>query len=179
MGLPGHTADDAALISSAQAGDSAAFAQLFDRYYSMIHAFSYRLCLSSADADDIAQDTFVRAARALGGFRGGDFRSWLFRIASNTSRDLRRGQMRRTRATDAMAVEVESASNVRRADLAPIHEALLKLPEEHRQAVALVYMEGMTHSEAARVLNCAETTISWRLYRARRQLRAELSPSRR
>ncbi len=62
--------------------------------------------------------------------------------------------------------------------MTPIHEALRMLPDEQREAVALVYMEGLNHAEAARVLNCAETTISWRLFRARRQLRVELAKHR-
>jgi RNA polymerase sigma-70 factor (ECF subfamily) len=174
MVLPGQPADDAALISSAQAGETAAFSELFERYYEMVHALCHRLCLNSSDADDVAQETFVRAARALDRFRGGDFRCWLFRIATNSSRDLHRTMARRREMAE-MAEEWQRERADRGLDPAPVREALASLPEALRAVVALVYMEGLNHAEAARVLGCAETTVSWRLFRARRQLRAILS----
>ena len=66
---PTETADEARLIEEAVLGSTSAFTQLFNRYYPMIHAFAYRLSLCPAEAGDIAQDTFVQAARALDGFR--------------------------------------------------------------------------------------------------------------
>src|SRR5690606_11086351 len=77
-----ESSDDAALIEGALSGEEAAFAALFDRYYAAIHAFAYRLALCAGEADDIAQDTFVQAARALPGFRrDASFKNWLYTIA--------------------------------------------------------------------------------------------------
>ena len=63
----------------------------------------------------------------------------------------------------------------RRADFGPVHEALAVLAEDMRHAVVLVYYEGMNHAEAAGILGCAETTVSWRIFRAKRQLKRLLS----
>jgi RNA polymerase sigma-70 factor (ECF subfamily) len=177
MPFPGPVADDTALISAARQGEVAAFAQLFDRYYAMIHAFAWRLSCRAADADDIAQETFIKAARALPTFRGGDFRSWLYRIAANSARDLHREAARRTRMESEATEQMLSDSEARPADAAEVSDALARLPGELREAVVLVYLEGLNHAEAARVLGCAETTVSWRLFRARRQLKALLSRS--
>lgn len=174
---PEPAADDASLIAAARAGGSAAFERLFEHYYAMIHAFAYRLCGCSADADDLAQETFIKAARGLAGFRGGDFRSWLYRIAANCARDLQRGAARRARLESA-AAEQGWAENAEGPGVrAAIHEALAALPLEHRAAVTLVYFEGLNHAEAARVLGCAEATVSWRLFRGKRQLKTALSRS--
>ena len=177
MLLPGPAADDSALISAALRGEAAAFEQLFDRYYAMIHAFAYRLCARAADADDIAQETFIKAARALATFRGGDFRSWLYQIAANSARDLQRDLARRTRMESQATEQMLSDSETRSGGAAEVCDALAGLPPNHRETVVLVYFEGLNHAEAARVLGCAETTVSWRLFRAKRQLRALLSRS--
>lgn len=174
MDFPAEAADDATLIASARAGESAAFAQLFDRHYAMIHAFAYRLCLTGADADEIAQETFIKAARGLADFRGGNVRSWLYRIATNTARDLHRAATRRERLTTGAAEQAWIESSTRPADLTAVRDALAALPLDQRSAVVLVYLEGLNHAEAARVSGCAETTISWRIFRAKRQLRALL-----
>jgi RNA polymerase sigma-70 factor (ECF subfamily) len=83
--------------------------------------------------------------------------------------------MARRREMAEMAEEWQRERADRGLDPAPVREALASLPEALRAVVALVYMEGLNHAEAARVLGCAETTVSWRLFRARRQLRAILS----
>ena len=175
MHSPGAAADESALISAARDGEAESFAQLFDRYYTMIHAFSFRLCGRAADADDIAQETFIKAARALGGFRGGDFRSWLYRIAANCARDFHRDAARRARLEEQSAEEWRTESEGRGGDVAAVAEALAGLAPDHREAVVLVYYEGLNHAEASRVLGCAETTVSWRLFRAKRQLKSLLS----
>jgi RNA polymerase sigma-70 factor, ECF subfamily len=170
---PAADDDDATLITAARAGEAGAFAQLFDRYYPMIHAFAYRFCLHGADADDIAQETFIKASRSLQTFRGGDLRSWLFRIAANAGRDLHRERSRRTRLHAEAGEQLSAQRGPSDADA--VETALAALPLEQRQAVALVFMEGMNHAEAARAAGCAETTISWRIFRAKRRLKGLLS----
>lgn len=165
--------EETILIERAVAGDAAAFSELFNRYYSMIHAFAYRLCFDKADAQDVAQDTFVKVARSLGSFRKeSSFKHWLYRIALNTTHDRNRSRSRLGEAVEEFAVE--SSSPGRPADFTAVHEALGGLPEDLRQAVTLVYLEGMSHSEAARVLRCAETTVSWRIFKAKRRLKKAL-----
>jgi RNA polymerase sigma-70 factor, ECF subfamily len=177
MLVPDPAADDSALISAALQGKAAAFEQLFDRYYAMIHAFAYRLCLRAADADDIAQETFIKAARGLTTFRGGDFRSWLYRIAANSAWDFHRNVARRKQMESEATEQMLSDSEAPPGGASEVGDALASLPPNLREAVALVYFEGLNHAEAARVLGCAETTVSWRLFRAKRQLKALLSRS--
>ena len=74
-----------------------------------------------------------------------------------------------------MAEQMASANTARPADAAAVGEALARLPLDQRETVVLVYFEGLNHAEAARALGCAETTVSWRLFRAKRQLKTLLS----
>jgi RNA polymerase sigma-70 factor (ECF subfamily) len=166
--------DDNALVAAASNGDASAFASLFDRYHEMIRAFAYRLCLVPSDAQDIAQETFIKAARSLASFRGGSsFRTWLYRIATNAGRDWLRGKMRAQRLDAALANETPDAASA--GGHAAVAEALRALPENFREAIVLTFYEGMSHAEAARVLGCAETTISWRVFRAKHKLKQLLS----
>jgi len=161
------------LLLRAKDGDSEAFSELFERFYPMIHAFCYRSCLCPAQAQDLAQETFIKAARSIKQCRGGEhWQAWLYRIAVNAVRDWLRQKKRRERLDEALrdvAVESDNPAHERVAD------ALAALPRELRITVALVYEDGMSHAAAARALGCAETTVSWRLYRARRKLKTLLS----
>jgi len=174
---PAEAADDEAqLIADAAVGSAHAFTLLFNRYHPMIHAFAYRLSLCPAEAADIAQDTFIQAARALGGFRrDASFKNWLYTIAANKSRDRHRQRVRREKLTaDYTRLQAAEAGAPSDETAAAVREALAGLPLEMREAVTLVYYEGMNHAEAARVLGCAETTVSWRVFRAKQKLKQVL-----
>jgi RNA polymerase sigma-70 factor (ECF subfamily) len=166
------------LVCEARSGDSRAFELLFDRYYDMIHAFAYRLCLVETEADDIAQETFIRAARSLATFRGeASFKNWLYRIAHRVATDWARRAGRMNRREVELTAWMEIKAQARPADYAPVHAALRQLPRDWREALALVYFDEMSHAEAAHVLGCAETTVSWRIFRAKRALRKLLGGS--
>ena len=172
MRIGNEDVPEAQLVASARSGDVKAFEALFDRYYDMIHAFAYRVCLVETEADDIAQETFIRAARGLGAYRGAaSFKNWLYRIAHHALVDAQRQQARQRDKEANFAADLELRAAARTPDHAPVHAALRQLPPELREAVALVYFEEMNHREAAAAMACAETTISWRLFRARRALR--------
>ena len=171
------------LIQRAAQGDPEAFAVLFHRYHAMIHAFAYRLCLDSAEAQDLAQETFIRAARSLEGFAAAGkmdgFRAWLYRIALNAARDALRHRRRRQALGDEVAFRQTRKERGRAGEFAAVEKALASLQEDLRQTLVLVFYEGLSHAQAAAVLGCAETTVSWRVFRAKRQLRKKLAaPSR-
>lgn len=164
--------DDGILCERARDGCEQAFRALFDRHHGALHAFVFRLCLDASGAEDIVQDSFIKAARSLAGYRGeASFRNWLYRIAMNTTRDWQRAAIRRKQAAEEMSMNLNCATGERPSDFEPVQEALAALAEEMRHAVVLVYYEGMNHAQAARVLGCAETTVSWRIFRAKRQLK--------
>jgi RNA polymerase sigma-70 factor (ECF subfamily) len=158
---------DEVLVRKALSGDNAAFATLFDRHYEMIYAFAYKMCLNFHNAEDVAQETFIKAAQSLASLQSGFFKAWIHKIASNLVRDVFRKRARSLVAP----LDPEAFS----AELAPsfcgVREALDKLSFDLRQAVVLVFMEGMSHSEAGKILGCAESTVSWRLFVAKRKLR--------
>ncbi len=167
--------DDDQLCEKAQNGCEASFTLLFHRYYDALHAFAYRLCADAAGAEDIAQEAFIKAARHLSGFRReASFKSWLYRIALHATRDWQRGAVRRREAMETATKEAAFREPSHPYDFSPLHDALAGLREEYRHAVVLVFYEGMNHGEAAKVLGCAETTVSWRVFRAKRQLRQVL-----
>jgi len=172
MRIENEDVPEAQLVSGAKSGDAKSFELLFDRYYNMIHAFAYRVCLVETEADDIAQETFIRAARGIATYRGAaSFKNWLYRIAHNALVDWGRQAARHLDQQDRFAAEVESQAQARTRDYANVHSALKQLSPDLREAVALVYFEEMNHREAAEALGCAETTVSWRIFRAKRALK--------
>ena len=163
---------EAELVGRAQSGDSRSFELLFDYYYDMIHAFAYRVCLVETEADDIAQETFIRAARGIAGYRGtASFKNWLYRIAHNATVDWGRRATRQRDGLTGFTSELDTQSSLRAPDFGNVHLALKELSPDLREAVALVYFEEMNHREAAEALGCAETTVSWRIFRAKRVLK--------
>ena len=167
-------------ISLSQRGDHAAFEALISRHQRMIHALTFRMTGSLADAEDLAQETFIHAHDQLASFRGeAKFSSWLYRIALNLCLNWQKSQKRRQRLLDDWAGEQgqRSAAPVPDARTRHIQEALLKLNPKQRAAIILTVYDGLNHAEAARALGCAETTISWRVFTARSKLKKLLSIS--
>ena len=163
---------DAQLVDAVLHGDAESFRLLFDRYYDMIHAFAYRVCLVETEADDIAQETFIRAARGISSYRGAaSFKNWLYRIAHNALVDWGRQNTRQRDKQDQFAAELETRGQARTPDYTNVHSAMKQLSPNLREAVALVYFEEMNHRDAAHAMGCAETTVSWRIFRAKRALK--------
>jgi RNA polymerase sigma-70 factor (ECF subfamily) len=127
---------------------------------------------SLADAEDLAQETFIQAYRQLPSFRGDSkFSSWLYRIAVNLALNWQKSRARRQQLLDNWASMQETAPTVADPRSHKIQEALLKLNPKQRAAVVLTIYEGLNHAETARVLRCSETTVSWRLFSARAKLK--------
>lgn len=161
-------------IRLAQDGDGAAFEALFHAYYPMIFSLAYHMIGRHHDAEEIVQEAFIKAARALPRFRGdSSFKTWLYRIAMNTAADFRR-KHRDTAELDENMADTPSGSAKH-----PLAEglrlALDGLSGLQRQAIVLTYFDGMNHAEAAAVMSCAETTVSWRIFSARRKLKKILA----
>jgi RNA polymerase sigma-70 factor (ECF subfamily) len=173
--------DEPSLIDASRRGDSGAFASLVARYQRMIHALTYRMSGSEADAADLAQEAFVLAWRRLDSFREESrFSSWLYRIAVNLCLNWNVRTARENRArTEWSRMEATSGPSESDPRAAFVQEALLKLPPKQRAAIVLTVYDEMSHGAAARVLECSEATVSWRVFAARRKLKRLLEQRRR
>ena len=159
-------------VRRSQQGDLQAFEELVRRYQRMVHALAYRMTGSLADAEDLAQETFLRAYRQLDSFRGdAKFSSWLYRIAVNTCLNWRKSAQRREKLHQDWADSDRDTASGTSEQAVRIQEGLTRLPAKQQAALVLTTYEGMSHAEAARILNCSETTISWRVFAARKQLK--------
>lgn len=175
---PERAEGDDALVARARAGDRRAFASLVARHYPMIHRLAWRCCGDRTEAEDIAQEVCVRVARGLAGFEGrSSFSSWLHGVTLNAARDAGRARARRTATLHGAAVAalIDATEPADGGDDEALWQAVRALPPRQRDAVMLVHVEGMTHREAAEALGCAETTVSWHLFTARRQLKTMLA----
>jgi len=181
------TATDEELVARSQGGDLESFNQLIVRWERPIYALAYRVIGREEDARDVCQDTFLRAYRALPGFKGqAKFSSWLYRIALNLCRDWIRRQRRAPVSQmpeDADAMELASESGpaesiedlVARRELSGIVEqAMAELSEEQRTAIILKEYHGMTFQEIADLQGCPLSTVKTRLYQGLSQLRRHL-----
>ncbi len=172
---------DEALVEQSQRGDFAAFEVLIQKHQRMIHSLTFRMTGSMADAEDLAQEAFVRAYRSIADYRADcKFSTWLYRIAMNAcltwrERETMRGEVHRSWSEEQrIAADGEDApSGEVLSD--QLQAALLKLPAKQRAAIMLTMYDGMNHAEAAQVLNCSETTVSWRVFAAKRKLKRLLS----
>ena len=165
-------------VEQSRNGDHAAFGELIRAHQDLIHSLTYRMTGSVADCQDLAQETFIRAYRQLDSFNGSSkFSSWLYRIAVNACLDWRRGENRRSKLLSSWGEMARTDSSG--AEPGEGHEdlscdvqcALMKLPDKQRAAIILTVYGGHNHAEAAKILGCSETTVSWRIFSARRKLR--------
>lgn len=170
-------ANDETLVMQTRQGDPAAFEALIRQHQHMIYSLTYRMTGSAADAEDLTQETFLRAYRQIGSYRAASkFSTWLYRIAINACLTWRQRETLRfevqagwaeTHEAPELAGETTLARNERGRS---VHAALLKLPAKQRAAIMLTLYDGLNHAEAAEILGCSETTISWRVFAARRKL---------
>jgi len=173
---------DIELVDRALNGDSTAFEHLVERHYTTVYRTAYRWCRVREDAEDIAQDVFVKVARKLKTFAGrSSFKTWLYRITINTAKDFGRKhanrRMHETFVDEASAPDHANPGAEEAVAARQLVEAIDRLSPRQKAAAVLVWAEGLTHKEAARVLSCAETTVSGHLFQAREKPREMLSVS--
>jgi RNA polymerase sigma-70 factor (ECF subfamily) len=179
---------DEELVARSIGGDSESFNELVLRWERPIYALAYRTIGREEDARDVCQETFLRAFRALPGFRGqAKFSSWLYRIALNLCRDWIRRERRAPIVQppeDVDVMELAAASEpsesiedlVSRKDLSrAVERAMALLPDEQRTAIVLKEYHGLTFQEIAELLGCPLSTVKTRLYQGLTVLRRELA----
>lgn len=175
--------EEKALLSRARRGEMSAFEDLVTRYEKRVYALALRSTGDAEDAADLTQETFLRAWRAMDGFRGDSgFSTWLFRITMNLCVDFAR---RKTAVPQTQSLTDEEERERALPDTAPTPEqhlenselgrelvaALGEVSEEHRRIVLLRDVSGLSYTEIAEVLELSEGTVKSRLSRARLALR--------
>jgi len=175
MMLDDSEASDAELIGRARGGDRGAFGKLLERHYGFVYRAAYRWCGSKADAEDIAQDVCVRLGRAIRNYQGnGAFTTWLYAMTLNAARDTMRKRTRDTAKTEAFRTYALIAGEGSADGQDPseaLWAAVRMLPDKQRDAVLLVYGEGLNHAAAAEVMAISETTVSWHIHEAKKRLK--------
>jgi RNA polymerase sigma-70 factor (ECF subfamily) len=178
--VEGRPLDETELIRRAKRGDTHAYEELVHAHQGIAFRTAYVVAGNAGDAEDAAQDGFVKAWRALGRFReGAPFRPWLLRIVANEARNRRRSAGRRTHLALRAATEQPSG------DAAPSPEAAFlaaerregllvavnELPEDQRTVISLRYFVGLSEHEVAEALDLAQGTVKSRTSRALERLR--------
>jgi RNA polymerase sigma-70 factor (ECF subfamily) len=183
---------DLQLVRRVQHGDKRAFELLVAKYQRRISRLLSRMIREPADVEDVTQEAFIKAYRALPNFRGESaFYTWLYRIAINTAKNYFAAQGRR--APTVVANEIEDhefgEDAVRLSDAATpdsvyqskevalaVNRAIEKLPEDLRTAIVLRELEGLSYDEIAEAMNCPVGTVRSRIFRAREAIALELRP---
>jgi RNA polymerase sigma-70 factor (ECF subfamily) len=182
---------DEELVLRVQQGDKSAYDLLVIKYQHRIIQLVNRYIKDPSDAQDVAQEAFIKAYRALGNFRGESaFYTWLYRIAINTAKNY---LMSRSRRSADAQVDVQDAEQIEKAPqlqgmetperqllneeiVETIKTAIAKLPEEMRIAIMLREFEGMSYEEIAQAMDCPVGTVRSRIFRAREAIDSKLTP---
>jgi RNA polymerase sigma-70 factor (ECF subfamily) len=183
---------DLQLVERVREGDKRAYGLLVEKYRRKLMRLLSRMVRDADEIEDIAQETFIKAYRALPQFRGdAAFYTWLYRIAVNTAKNYlaAKGRGMQTLSDQAMDEEDEPDERLMAQDIGtPESELLSKqvayavdaavdaLPEELRQAITLREIEGMSYEEIAEAMNCPIGTVRSRIFRAREAIAAKLRP---
>lgn len=183
---------DQVLVEQVQRGDKRAFDLLVAKYQRKIFRLLSRLIRDAAEIEDVAQEAFIKAYRALPNFRGESaFYTWLYRIAINTAKNYLVAQGRRAPTTTE--TEIDEAENFEEGDQLrdvntpdsmllskqvgeAVNRAIERLPEDLRTAIVLRELEGLSYEEIAETMNCPIGTVRSRIFRAREAIAEELRP---
>lgn len=184
---------DRQLVERAQRGDAQAFARLVEKYQRRLARLLSRMVRDPAEVEDVTQEAFIRAYRALPTFRGDSaFYTWLYRIGVNTAKNYLASAARRaalggeppavgseeTGEEAAPAVDLATPEHVLLSQeiAATVNAAMDALPEELRTAIQLRELEGLSYEEIARVMDCPIGTVRSRIFRAREAIAERLRP---
>ncbi|WP_019936249.1 RNA polymerase sigma factor RpoE [Bordetella sp. FB-8] len=183
---------DAELVARVQRGDKQAFNLLVIKYQRKILRLLSRMIRDPADIEDVAQEAFIKAYRALPQFRGESaFYTWLYRIAINTARNWLSSVAKRPSAPNALESEdgetfneTDSLSDIStpesmaasREIAETVNAAIEELPEDLRNAIVLREIEGMSYEDIAQTMGCPIGTVRSRIYRAREAIARRLRP---
>ena len=183
--------DEMELVRKARHGDLESYDELVRRYQERIYATIYHMTSNHEDANDLAQDAFIKAFQALKSFKGGSsFYTWLYRIAVNkTINFLKQRKNRLHMSLNDLDFQTENNPDLvalishktprREAGLRELqeklNEALLKLSEQHRLVLVLHDVQGQSHESIAEIMNCNIGTVRSRLFYARQQMQAWLT----
>lgn len=175
------TSYEDSLIQQSKAGDLDSFNLLIETYQGQVYNLTFRMLGNPQDAEDTTQETFILAWKAISGFKGGSFRAWILRIASNACTDvLRSKKSRKADSLDAifpefnpLPSETESPEDhVLRDEVAQlIGRELMHLSEDQRLVVTLADLQELSYEEISHILNCSLGTVKSRLSRGRGNLR--------
>lgn len=183
---------DAKLVVRVQNGDKRAFDLLVLKYQRRVMRLLSRLINNHSDIEDVAQETFIKAYRALPNFRGDSaFYTWLYRIAINTANNWLTSQQRRPQTMDLVKNQenetfnpIDSLTDVNTPDALlasqqiaqTVNQALQELPPDLRTAITLREIEGLSYAEIAQTMDCPVGTIRSRIFRARDFINTKLRP---
>ncbi len=181
-----RTDEDQQLVARTQSGDPGAFDQLVVKYTPRLYGLVYNMTSNHEDTNDLLQDVFSKAYKAIRGFRGkSSFYTWVHSIAVNMTLNFLKKRGRRFQLSlddvdasiqnDKEFLELTATSSpVREADLSELqrrlNEAMMKLSDEHRAVVTMFHIQGMPHAEISKILRVSEGTVRSRLFYANRQL---------
>ncbi len=184
-------ATDEQLVKRVQAGDKRAFDLLVVKYQHKVLAIISRFVKDSAEVQDVAQEAFIKAYRALGNFRGDSaFYTWLYRIAVNTAKNhlVSRGRRPPSRDVDVEDAEFLSGADSLRDIESPegalmrdqlealVNKTIQALPEDLRTALTLREMDNMSYEDIAEVMDCPVGTVRSRIFRAREAVDKQIAP---
>jgi RNA polymerase sigma-70 factor, ECF subfamily len=177
---------DQELVTRTQAGEASAFDDLVVKYTPRLYGLVYNMTSNHEDTNDLLQDIFAKAYKAIRGFRGkSSFYTWIHSIAVNMTLNFLKKRGRRFHLSlddidasiqnDKEFMEATATSSpVREADLSELqrrlNEAMMKLSEDHRAVVTMFHIQGMPHAEISKILRVSEGTVRSRLFYANRQL---------
>ncbi len=183
--------DEMHLVRQARQGSLEAYDTLVRRYQERIYATVYHMTANHEDANDLAQEAFIKAYQAINSFKGGSsFYTWVYRIAVNkTINFLKQRKNKAQMSLDSLDFNAEHDPDLvalisektprREANLAELqeklNEAMQKLSESHRLVVTLHDVQGLSHEDIAKIMDCNIGTVRSRLFYARQQLQAHLS----
>ncbi len=176
--------DQEKIIARARRGDADAFEQLVAAYRDQVFRLALRMCGSEADADEVAQEAFLSAWKALPNFRGeSQFSTWLYQLTTHAAIDLMRREKRQIAAADITEVSAadpapspqQQAEQSEQREI--VRDAILQLAPEQREVVVLRFMEELSYEEIGAVLKLPSGTVKSRLNRAKAQLKEILSKS--